>query len=175
MIRASATCCPGGWRSSQCASCINGFKLDLDSMLRHVDEAAVAGATRSVGPHDNWSTRQTAPLGSVSGSARRRQTTEGAFSVPGCRRTLMLPRESKPSSWLTISSIVRCTSLSPPCPSSKRAPPIASICKRPANQHQADSAVIRMSNLHPNAGSGSNFQGCHAAVADTGQHDDRHS
>lgn len=29
-------------------------------------------------------------------------------------RTLMLPLESKPSSWLTISSMVRCTSLSPP-------------------------------------------------------------
>ena len=40
----------------------------------------------------------------------------------------MLPRESKPSSWFTISSIVRCTSLSPPCPSSNRAPPIASTC-----------------------------------------------
>lgn len=36
--------------------------------------------------------------------------------------TLMLPRGSKPSSWLMSSSIVRCTSLSPPAPSSKRAP-----------------------------------------------------
>lgn len=36
--------------------------------------------------------------------------------------TLMLPRGSKPSSWLISSSIVRCTSLSPPAPSSKRAP-----------------------------------------------------
>mmetsp|Transcript_11867 Transcript_11867/g.30986 ORF Transcript_11867/g.30986 Transcript_11867/m.30986 type:complete len:395 (+) Transcript_11867:285-1469(+) len=44
--------------------------------------------------------------------------------------TLMLPRESKPSSWLTISSIVRCTSLSPPAPSSKRAPPTASTSSK---------------------------------------------
>lgn len=44
--------------------------------------------------------------------------------------TLMLPRESKPSSWLTISSMVRCTSLSPPAPSSKRAPPMASTCSQ---------------------------------------------
>mmetsp|Transcript_28603 Transcript_28603/g.71187 ORF Transcript_28603/g.71187 Transcript_28603/m.71187 type:complete len:236 (-) Transcript_28603:583-1290(-) len=40
------------------------------------------------------------------------------------------PRASKPSSWLTISSIVRCTSLSPPAPSSKRVPPIASTSSR---------------------------------------------
>mmetsp|Transcript_206 Transcript_206/g.421 ORF Transcript_206/g.421 Transcript_206/m.421 type:complete len:216 (+) Transcript_206:1078-1725(+) len=45
-------------------------------------------------------------------------------------RTLTLPRGSKPSSWLTISSIVRCTSLSPPAPSSKRAPPIASTSSK---------------------------------------------
>lgn len=36
--------------------------------------------------------------------------------------TLMLPRGSKPSSWLMSSSIVLWTSLSPPAPSSKRAP-----------------------------------------------------
>lgn len=36
--------------------------------------------------------------------------------------TLMLPRGSKPSNWLISSSMVRCTSLSPPAPSSKRAP-----------------------------------------------------
>lgn len=37
-------------------------------------------------------------------------------------KTLMLPRGSKPSSWLISSNIVLCTSLSPPAPSSKRAP-----------------------------------------------------
>mmetsp|Transcript_22450 Transcript_22450/g.52100 ORF Transcript_22450/g.52100 Transcript_22450/m.52100 type:complete len:390 (-) Transcript_22450:224-1393(-) len=45
-------------------------------------------------------------------------------------RTLMLPRASNPSSWLTISSIVLCTSLSPPAPSSKRAPPMASTSSK---------------------------------------------
>jgi len=45
-------------------------------------------------------------------------------------RTLMFPRGSKPSSWLINSSIVRCTSLSPPAPSSKRAPPIASTSSK---------------------------------------------
>mmetsp|Transcript_945 Transcript_945/g.2027 ORF Transcript_945/g.2027 Transcript_945/m.2027 type:complete len:216 (-) Transcript_945:688-1335(-) len=44
--------------------------------------------------------------------------------------TLTFPRASKPSSWLTISSIVRCTSLSPPAPSSKRAPPMASTSSK---------------------------------------------
>lgn len=37
-------------------------------------------------------------------------------------KTLMLPRGSKPSSWLISSNIVLWTSLSPPAPSSKRAP-----------------------------------------------------
>lgn len=37
-------------------------------------------------------------------------------------RTLMFPRGSNPSSWLMSSSIVLWTSLSPPAPSSKRAP-----------------------------------------------------
>mmetsp|Transcript_20664 Transcript_20664/g.41622 ORF Transcript_20664/g.41622 Transcript_20664/m.41622 type:complete len:203 (+) Transcript_20664:191-799(+) len=45
-------------------------------------------------------------------------------------RTLTLPRASNPSSWFTISSIVRCTSLSPPAPSSNRAPPIASTSSK---------------------------------------------
>ena len=48
--------------------------------------------------------------------------------------TFMLPRASKPSSWFTISSIVRWTSLSPPCPSSKRAPPIASTSSKKIRQ-----------------------------------------
>eukprot|EP00732_Lithocolla_globosa_P001091 Lithocolla_globosa_v1_NODE_485_length_3924_cov_498.966658.p4 type:complete len:119 gc:universal NODE_485_length_3924_cov_498.966658:368-724(+) len=42
----------------------------------------------------------------------------------------MLPRGSKPSNWLINSNIVRCTSLSPPAPSSKRAPPTASISSK---------------------------------------------
>lgn len=33
---------------------------------------------------------------------------------PEAAHTLMFPLESNPSSWLTISSIVLCTSLSPP-------------------------------------------------------------
>mmetsp|Transcript_28626 Transcript_28626/g.50896 ORF Transcript_28626/g.50896 Transcript_28626/m.50896 type:complete len:234 (+) Transcript_28626:1357-2058(+) len=41
-------------------------------------------------------------------------------------RTLTFPRFSNPSSWLTISSIVRWTSLSEPVPSSYLAPPTAS-------------------------------------------------
>mmetsp|Transcript_12085 Transcript_12085/g.40416 ORF Transcript_12085/g.40416 Transcript_12085/m.40416 type:complete len:260 (-) Transcript_12085:488-1267(-) len=45
-------------------------------------------------------------------------------------KILTLPRASKPSSWLTISSIVRWTSLSPPAPSSNRVPPIASTSSR---------------------------------------------
>mmetsp|Transcript_18819 Transcript_18819/g.58550 ORF Transcript_18819/g.58550 Transcript_18819/m.58550 type:complete len:284 (-) Transcript_18819:457-1308(-) len=44
--------------------------------------------------------------------------------------TLMLPRLSKPSSWLISSSMVRCTSLSPPAPSSNRAPPNESISSK---------------------------------------------
>ncbi len=44
-------------------------------------------------------------------------------------RTLMFPLASNPSSWLMSSSMVRWTSLSPPAPSSKRAPPTASILK----------------------------------------------
>mmetsp|Transcript_37205 Transcript_37205/g.91581 ORF Transcript_37205/g.91581 Transcript_37205/m.91581 type:complete len:377 (+) Transcript_37205:303-1433(+) len=48
--------------------------------------------------------------------------------------TLTLPLASKPSSWFTISSIVRCTSLSPPAPSSKRAPPMASTSSKKTMQ-----------------------------------------
>mmetsp|Transcript_14114 Transcript_14114/g.19654 ORF Transcript_14114/g.19654 Transcript_14114/m.19654 type:complete len:203 (-) Transcript_14114:676-1284(-) len=44
--------------------------------------------------------------------------------------TLMFPRGSKPSNWLINSSIVRCTSLSPPAPSSNLAPPTASISSK---------------------------------------------
>ena len=53
----------------------------------------------------------------------------------------MLPRESKPSSWLTISSMVRCTSLSPPAPSSKRAPPMASISSKNTRQAFLERAI----------------------------------
>mmetsp|Transcript_39102 Transcript_39102/g.92524 ORF Transcript_39102/g.92524 Transcript_39102/m.92524 type:complete len:382 (+) Transcript_39102:527-1672(+) len=55
--------------------------------------------------------------------------------------TLTLPRASKPSSWFTISSIVRCTSLSPPCPSSCRAPPIASTSSKKTMQAFLDRAI----------------------------------
>mmetsp|Transcript_21190 Transcript_21190/g.63480 ORF Transcript_21190/g.63480 Transcript_21190/m.63480 type:complete len:219 (+) Transcript_21190:166-822(+) len=55
--------------------------------------------------------------------------------------TLMLPRDSKPSSWLTISSIVRWTSLSPPAPSSKRAPPIASTSSKKMMQAFLERAI----------------------------------
>jgi hypothetical protein len=44
--------------------------------------------------------------------------------------TLMFPRGSNPSNWLMSSNIVRCTSLSPPAPSSKRAPPMASTSSK---------------------------------------------
>lgn len=45
-------------------------------------------------------------------------------------RTLILPRGSKPSSWLINSNMVRWTSLSPPAPSSNRAPPMASTSSK---------------------------------------------
>merc|ERR1719319_1024510 len=48
--------------------------------------------------------------------------------------TLILPLGSKPSSWLISSSIVRCTSLSPPAPSSNLAPPTASISSKKIRQ-----------------------------------------
>lgn len=44
--------------------------------------------------------------------------------------TLIFPLGSKPSSWLINSNIVRWTSLSPPAPSSNRAPPIASTSSK---------------------------------------------
>jgi hypothetical protein len=44
--------------------------------------------------------------------------------------TLMFPRGSNPSNWLINSSMVRWTSLSPPAPSSNRAPPIASTSSK---------------------------------------------
>ena len=44
--------------------------------------------------------------------------------------TLIFPLESNPSNCVMSSSIVLCTSLSPPAPSSKRAPPIASISSK---------------------------------------------
>merc|ERR1719427_64983 len=49
-------------------------------------------------------------------------------------RTLMLPRGSKPSSWLISSNIVLWTSLSPPAPSSNLAPPTASISSKKMRQ-----------------------------------------
>jgi len=44
--------------------------------------------------------------------------------------TLIFPLDSNPSIWLTISNMVLCTSWSPPEPSSKRAPPIASTSSK---------------------------------------------
>ncbi|EEQ39250.1 hypothetical protein CLUG_03378 [Clavispora lusitaniae ATCC 42720] len=44
--------------------------------------------------------------------------------------TLMLPRGSNPSNCVINSNMVRCTSLSPPAPSSKRAPPMASTSSK---------------------------------------------
>merc|ERR1719228_1421647 len=49
-------------------------------------------------------------------------------------RTLMLPLGSNPSSWLMSSSMVLCTSLSPPAPSSNLAPPTASISSKKMRQ-----------------------------------------
>ncbi|EDK41427.2 conserved hypothetical protein [Meyerozyma guilliermondii ATCC 6260] len=44
--------------------------------------------------------------------------------------TLMLPRGSNPSNCVINSNMVLCTSLSPPAPSSKRAPPMASTSSK---------------------------------------------
>mmetsp|Transcript_71849 Transcript_71849/g.150118 ORF Transcript_71849/g.150118 Transcript_71849/m.150118 type:complete len:247 (-) Transcript_71849:637-1377(-) len=55
--------------------------------------------------------------------------------------TLTLPRASKPSSWFTISSIVRCTSLSPPAPSSNLAPPMASTSSKKTMQAFLERAI----------------------------------
>ena len=44
--------------------------------------------------------------------------------------TLMFPLGSNPSSWLINSNMVLCTSLSPPAPSSNRAPPMASTSSK---------------------------------------------
>jgi len=71
--------------------------------------------------------RGTSRSGSANSTLRSRRPgrTSAGSSVSGrlvAMSTLMLPRGSKPSSWLISSSIVRCTSLSPPMPSSKRAP-----------------------------------------------------
>mmetsp|Transcript_12628 Transcript_12628/g.19636 ORF Transcript_12628/g.19636 Transcript_12628/m.19636 type:complete len:200 (+) Transcript_12628:95-694(+) len=57
-------------------------------------------------------------------------------------RTLMFPRESKPSSWLTISSMVLWTSESP---SPKRAPPMASISSKKMMQDFFDLAIWKSS------------------------------
>mmetsp|Transcript_35023 Transcript_35023/g.77935 ORF Transcript_35023/g.77935 Transcript_35023/m.77935 type:complete len:377 (-) Transcript_35023:315-1445(-) len=65
--------------------------------------------------------------------SRRPGLNNAGSSVSGllvAMSTLTLPRASKPSSWLTISNMVRCTSLSPPAPSSKRAPPMASTSSK---------------------------------------------
>merc|ERR1719410_3224865 len=80
---------------------------------------------------------------SKSGSAnstlrsRRPGRVRAGSSVSGlfvAINTLMLPRGSKPSSWLISSNIVLCTSLSPPAPSSNLAPPTASISSKKMRQ-----------------------------------------
>mmetsp|Transcript_80984 Transcript_80984/g.175048 ORF Transcript_80984/g.175048 Transcript_80984/m.175048 type:complete len:222 (-) Transcript_80984:671-1336(-) len=61
--------------------------------------------------------------------SRRPGLSSAGSSVSGlfvAISTLTLPRASKPSSWLTISSIVRCTSLSLLLSSPPREPPMAS-------------------------------------------------
>mmetsp|Transcript_5497 Transcript_5497/g.9329 ORF Transcript_5497/g.9329 Transcript_5497/m.9329 type:complete len:208 (+) Transcript_5497:127-750(+) len=68
------------------------------------------------------------------GLARAGSRVSGLFVAI---RTLMFPRDSKPSSWLTISSIVLCTSESP---SPKRAPPTASISSKKMMQAFLDLA-----------------------------------
>ena len=77
--------------------------------------------------------------------SRRPGRNSAGSSVSGrfvAMRTLMFPRASNPSNWFTISSIVRCTSLSPPAPSSNRVPPIASISSKNCPRvHTATSAT----------------------------------
>mmetsp|Transcript_383 Transcript_383/g.989 ORF Transcript_383/g.989 Transcript_383/m.989 type:complete len:216 (-) Transcript_383:337-984(-) len=76
--------------------------------------------------------------------SRRPGRSSAGSSVSGllvAMRTLMLPRASNPSSWFTISSIVRCTSLSPPAPSSKRAPPMASTSSKKMRHAFLDRAI----------------------------------
>mmetsp|Transcript_79618 Transcript_79618/g.257908 ORF Transcript_79618/g.257908 Transcript_79618/m.257908 type:complete len:268 (-) Transcript_79618:429-1232(-) len=61
--------------------------------------------------------------------SRRPGLSNAGSSVSGlfvAISTFTFPRASKPSSWLTISSIVRCTSLSPLASSPPREPPMAS-------------------------------------------------
>lgn len=67
-------------------------------------------------------------------------------------RTLMLPRGSKPSSWLISSNIVLWTSLSPPAPSSKRAPgPFNLATIRGMQQIFLDQCKHRVPHLPPMA------------------------
>ncbi|GMS81486.1 hypothetical protein PENTCL1PPCAC_3661, partial [Pristionchus entomophagus] len=70
-------------------------------------------------------------LSSLPGRIRAGSSVSGRFVAIS---TLMFPRGSNPSSWLISSSIVRCTSLSPPAPSSCLAPPTASISSKKMRQ-----------------------------------------
>jgi len=63
-------------------------------------------------------------------SQSSRNTTQTRAYLLVAISTLMFPRGSNPSNWLMSSNIVRCTSLSPPAPSSKRAPPMASTSSK---------------------------------------------
>lgn len=66
---------------------------------------------------------------------------QAGLSMPGAESasTLMLPRLSKPSSWLTISSMVLCTSLSPPASNADAAQTQVCIC----TTRQSSYAVVR--------------------------------
>jgi len=73
------------------------------------------------------------------GASRKWKESKGYLLV--AMMTLMLPRGSKPSSWLMSSSIVLCTSLSPPAPSSKRVPPMASTSSKKIMQAFLERAI----------------------------------
>lgn len=103
----------------------------------HLLVAGRAGRCLAVGPPASCSGQRAATLNAGQPSGQRCQAATRGSALrrhhphhlprPGSQPTLMLPRASKPSSWLTISSMVRCTSLSP-LASSCRAPPMASTC-----------------------------------------------
>mmetsp|Transcript_15552 Transcript_15552/g.62609 ORF Transcript_15552/g.62609 Transcript_15552/m.62609 type:complete len:205 (-) Transcript_15552:770-1384(-) len=82
--------------------------------------------------------------------SRRPGRSSAGSSVSGrfvAMRTLMLPRGSKPSSSVTICSIVRCTSLSePPSPSPPvRDPPMASTSSKKMIHAFLERAIVKSS------------------------------
>mmetsp|Transcript_26955 Transcript_26955/g.93555 ORF Transcript_26955/g.93555 Transcript_26955/m.93555 type:complete len:202 (-) Transcript_26955:876-1481(-) len=79
--------------------------------------------------------------------SRRPGRRSAGSSVSGrfvAMSTLMLPRGSKPSSCVTISSIVRCTSLSPDA-SANRDPPMASTSSKKTMQAFLLRAIVNSS------------------------------